>query len=57
MKLCAAKYSFEGLQRQSKNDAELTESDLAKFRNLVELLWHRVKGGDRNLESHVQKGP
>ena len=41
----------------AKNDAELAESDLAKFGNLVEFLWHRVKGGDRNLENHVQKGP
>ena len=37
-----------------KNDPELGKSDLTNFRNFVELLWHRVKGGDRNLENHVQ---
>ena len=39
------------------NDAELAESDLTNFGNLVELLWHRVEGGNRNLENHVQNGP
>ena len=45
-----SKYSIERLQGQCKNDAELTESD-------VNILWHRVEGGNRNLENHVQSGP
>ena len=41
----------------AKNDAELVESDLTNFGNLADLLWHRVEGGNRNLENHVQNGP
>ena len=48
---------MRGHRDSAKYDAKLTESDLAKFGNLVELLWHRVKGWNRDLENHVQSGP
>ena len=41
---------LRGHNDSSKNDAELTESDLTNFGNLVKLSWHRVEGGNRNLE-------
>ena len=31
----------------------LGKIDLANIGNLVELLWHRVKGGTGNFENHV----
>ena len=39
---------LRGHRGSVKNDAELAESAL--------ILWHRVEGGDRNLENHVQSG-
>ena len=48
---------LRGQNDSAKNDAELAESDLNNFGNLVELLWHSVEGGNRNLENHAQNGP
>ena len=57
---------FRGHNDNAKNDAELAESDLTNFGNLVHFLWHRIEGGDkrnleeggnRNLENNVQNGP
>ena len=38
--------------KNDTDDAELSENDC----NTV-ILWHRVEGGDRNLDNHVQNGP
>ena len=35
-------------------DPELRKTDLTNFGNVIELLWYRVEGGDRDLENHVQ---
>ena len=43
-----------GHRDSAKIDLELGKRDLNNFGNLAELLWHRVKGRDRNLENHVQ---
>ena len=53
MKLVPQNIPLGGHRHSGKNDTELGKSDLTNFRNLVELLWHRVEGGDRNLENHV----
>ena len=50
---------LKGHRDSVKSDAELAEG------NLIELLWHRVEKGNRNLEkkrnrnpeNHVQNGP
>ena len=57
MKLCASKYSIERSQYSAKNDVVLAENDLTNFGNLVEILWHRVREGNRNFENHVQNSP
>ena len=35
----------------------MRKSDVNNFGNLLELLWQRVWGGERNLENHVQNFP
>ena len=58
-------YVLSGHNDSAKNDAEFAENDVTNFGNLVELLWHRVKRGNRNLEkggnikleNNIQNGP
>ena len=47
-----------------RRDSAKSYSELGKviliintFGNLVEQLWHRVQGGDGNLDNHVQNAP
>ena len=46
--------TLRGCRDSAKNYSELGKSDLNNFGNFVELLWHRVSGGDGNLENHLQ---
>ena len=48
---------WRGHRDSAKNDAELAESDLTNFGNLLELLRDRIEGGNRNLQNHVQITP
>ena len=41
----------------AKNDPELGKSGVNNFGNLVELMKHKVEGGQRKLENHVQNAP
>ena len=51
------KFILGGGRDSAKIDSELGKSDLNNFENLVELLWHRVQGEDRNIENYVQNVP
>ena len=48
---------LRGRRYSAKNDVVLAENDPTNFGNLVGILWHNVRGGNRNLENHVQNGP
>ena len=37
-----------------KNNTEVGKSDLTNSENLEGLLWHKVEGGDKNLENYFQ---
>ena len=50
-------FLLRGHRDSAKNDAELAESDLTNFGNLLELLRDRIEGGNRNLQHHVQIAP
>ena len=45
---------LKGHRDSENNHVESAESNLTDFGNLVERLWHRIKGENRNLENHVQ---
>ena len=46
-----SKYSIERSKGQCIKSFRSRKSGLTNSRNLVELLQHRVKGGDKNLEN------
>ena len=52
-KLYLSKYSIERSQRQNKKLCRSRNSGLINSGNLVEILQHKVKGGDKNLEKQL----
>ena len=54
-KLCVCQnIPLRGKRDSTKNHPEVRKSGLTNSGNVVELLWHEVKRGDKNLENQPQ---
>ena len=53
-KFCVSKFSIEMSQRQHKKSSRSRKSGFTNSGNLIEMLKHRVEGGDKNLEKEKE---
>ena len=58
LKLCGYQnIPLRGHRDSTKIQPEVGKSGLTNLKNFVELLMHRVRGGDKTLENHLQNAP